>query len=183
MSELDVGQRLKFVRDKLGLSQRALALKAGVAHSSLSLIESGGSNPSVGALKRILDGIPMELSEFFSFEMEKRESYFFRADELVEIGKEKISYKLVGARIKNRSLQMLHETYQPGTDTGRIMLSHEGEECGIILAGELEVSVGGQKRILKKGEAYYFDSNQEHRFRNIGLEKCELVSACTPPSF
>jgi len=183
MSDLDVGQRLKFVRQRLGLSQRSLASKAGVAHSSLSLIESGGSNPSVGALKRILDGIPMEISEFFSFEMEKRESYFFRADELVEIGKEDISFRLVGGGIKDRALQMLYETYQPGTDTGRVLLTHKGEECGIILRGELEVNVAGQKRILKKGEAYYFDSNQPHRFRNISTEKCELVSACTPPSF
>lgn len=183
MDDLDVGLRLKTVRKQYGLSQRALATKAGVAHSSLSLIESGGSNPSVGALKRILDGIPMELSEFFSFDLEKRESYFFRKEELVEIGKEGVSYKLVGAAIPNRNIQMLHETYQPGADSGRVMLIHEGEECGVILRGELEVTVAGKKKILRAGEAYYFDSSLEHRFRNTGKEVCELVTACTPPTF
>ena len=183
MSELDVGQRLKTVRQKHGLSQRALATKVGVAHSTISLIESGESNPSVGALKRILDGIPMELSEFFSFELEKKESHFFRADELVDIGKEGLCYKLVGASIPGRNIQMLHETYAPNTDSGRVMLSHEGEECGVIIRGELEVTVSGQKRILKRGEAYYFDSNQPHRFRNVSKDECELVTACTPATF
>lgn len=183
MDDLDVGLRLKTVRKKHGLSQRALAQKVGVAHSSLSLIESGGSNPSVGALKRILDGIPMDLSEFFSFELEKRESHFFRKDELVEIGKEGISYKLVGAQVKNRTIQMLHETYAPGTDSGRVMLTHEGEECGVVIRGVLEVTVAGKKKILRAGEAYYFDSSLEHRFRNTGKEVCELVTACSPATF
>ncbi|MDV7340049.1 cupin domain-containing protein [Terasakiella sp. A23] len=183
MSDLDVGLRLKTVREMHGLSQRALATKVGVAHSTLSLIESGTSNPSVGALKRILDGIPMELSEFFSFEMEKRESHFFRANDLVEIGKEGISYKLVGASVKNRTIQMLHETYAPGTDSGRVMLTHEGEECGVIIAGELEVTVAGRKKTLRAGEAYYFDSSLEHRFRNTGKEECVLVTACSPATF
>ena len=38
-----------------GLSQRELAKRAGVTNSTISLIESNGTNPSVGALKRILD--------------------------------------------------------------------------------------------------------------------------------
>jgi mannose-6-phosphate isomerase-like protein (cupin superfamily) len=36
---------------------------------------------------------------------------------------------------------------------------------------------------LEPGDAYYFDSRLPHRFRNVGEEECEVVSACTPPSF
>ena len=52
----DVGQRLQMVRKQAGLSQRALSKRAGVANSMVSQIEAGKINPSVGALKRILDG-------------------------------------------------------------------------------------------------------------------------------
>ena len=48
------------------MSQRFLAKRAGVTNSTISLIESNQVNPSVGALKRILDGIPIGLAEFFS---------------------------------------------------------------------------------------------------------------------
>jgi mannose-6-phosphate isomerase-like protein (cupin superfamily) len=47
----------------------------------------------------------------------------------------------------------------------------------------LEVTVGDQRRMLEPGDAYYFDSRLPHRFRNPGEEECEVVSACTPPSF
>jgi mannose-6-phosphate isomerase-like protein (cupin superfamily) len=77
----------------------------------------------------------------------------------------------------------LSERYAVGADTGKIPLQHKGEEGGIITRGRLEVTVGSSTTILGPGEAYFFDSEEPHRFRNVGLEPCELVSACTPPSF
>lgn len=50
-----IGPRLRALRDRLGLSQRALARKAGVPSSTVSLVESGRTSPSVGLLKRLLD--------------------------------------------------------------------------------------------------------------------------------
>ena len=82
-----------------------------------------------------------------------------------------------------RDLQMLAERKAPGADSGKVMLNHHGEDCGIVLRGQLEVTVGEDKTVLGPGDAYYFDSREPHRFRNIGDEPCELVSACTPPSF
>ncbi|WP_445503453.1 helix-turn-helix domain-containing protein, partial [Microvirga sp. G4-2] len=69
--EFDLGCRLRYVRGLHNLSQRELAKRAGITNSTISLIESNQTNPSVGALKRILDGIPIGLAEFFALEPEK----------------------------------------------------------------------------------------------------------------
>ena len=45
------------------------------------------------------------------------------------------------------------------------------------------LTVGGATRVLGPGEAYYFASQLPHRFRNVGREACEIISACTPPTF
>ncbi|WP_298720217.1 cupin domain-containing protein [uncultured Ferrovibrio sp.] len=181
--EIDIGARLKSVRQGRKLSQRELARRAGVTNATISLIEANQVNPSVGALKRVLDGIPMSLAEFFAFEAPAPRKAFYKADELAEVGKGKISYRQVGADLTGRALQILVERYAPGADTGRVMLSHDGEEGGVIIRGRLEVTVAGQVRVLGPGDAYYFESRQPHRFRNVGKEPCELISACTPPSF
>jgi len=183
MGNDDVGTRLRLVRQQHGISQRALAKKAGVVNSTISLIESGQANPSVGALKRILDAIPISLGEFFMLEPQRDAKTFFTRNELTEIGKGGISYLQIGESLAGRSLQILHERYAPGTDTGRIPLAHDGEEGGIILSGQLEVTVDGERRIIAAGGAYYFESKRPHRFRCIGPEPCEVISACTPPSF
>ena len=180
---VDIGNRLRHLRIKHGLSQRELAKRTGVTNSTISLIESNSSNPSVGALKRILDGIPIGLAEFFAFEPEAPKKAFYAAEELVEIGKGAISYRQIGDNLFGRSLQILRECYQPGADTGKVPLVHEGEEGGIVLTGRLEVTVDDERRILGPGDAYYFESRRPHRFRCVGPVPCEVISACTPPSF
>ncbi|MBB3350419.1 transcriptional regulator with XRE-family HTH domain [Rhizobium sp. BK049] len=180
---VDIGSRLRHLRIAHKLSQRELAKRTGVPNSTISLIESNASNPSVGALKRILDGIPIGLAEFFAFEPERPKKAFYAAEELVEIGKGAISYKQIGETLFGRSLQMLKECYQPGADTGKIPLVHEGEEGGIVLSGRLEVTVDDERRVLGSGDAYYFESRRPHRFRCIGPVACEVISACTPPTF
>ncbi|HUH48667.1 MAG TPA: cupin domain-containing protein, partial [Mycoplana sp.] len=52
-----------------------------------------------------------------------------------------------------------------------------------ILSGRLEVTVDDERRILGPGDAYYFESRRPHRFRCVGPVPCELISACTPPTF
>lgn len=180
---LDVGSRLRQLRIARNLSQRELAKRAGVTNSTISLIESNSANPSVGALKRILDGIPIGLAEFFAFEPEKSRQAFYAAEDLVEIGKGPISYRQVGDNLFGRSLQILKECYQPGADTGKVPLVHDGEEGGIVLSGRLEVTVENERRILGPGDAYYFESRRPHRFRCVGAVSCEVISACTPPTF
>ncbi len=180
---LDIGGRLRYVRLLRNLSQRELAKRAGVTNSTISLIEANRANPSIGALKRILDGLPIGLAEFFALEPERPKKAFYQADELVEIGKGRISYLQVGDRLFGRALQILKERYEPGADTGRVPLVHDGEEGGIILSGRLEVTVDEERRVLGPGDAYYFESRRPHRFRCVGPAPCELVSACTPPTF
>lgn len=183
-ASLDIGGRLRYVRRLRNLSQRQLAKRAGVTNSTISLIEANRANPSIGALKRILDGLPIGLAEFFALEVEQStKKAFYRADELVEIGKGRISYLQVGDRLLGRALQLLKERYEPGADTGRVPLVHDGEEGGIILSGRLEVTVDDERRVLGPGDAYYFESRRPHRFRCVGPAACELVSACTPPTF
>nr|WP_321483457.1 cupin domain-containing protein [uncultured Cohaesibacter sp.] len=179
----DIGERLRQVRLAHGLSQRALAKRTGVANATISQIESGQSNPSVGALKRILDGVDMDLARFFSFELSAEGRYFYKSSDLKEIGRGKLSFRLVGADRPDKSIQMLHERLMPGADTGRVALSHKGEECGIVLSGSLEVTVGEERQILRAGDAWYFESALPHRFRNTGAEPCVCISACSPPTF
>ncbi len=179
---IDVGARLREVRERSGLSQRALAKRSRISNATISLIESGKLNPSVAALKRILDGIQLDLSTFFATEASESEPVVYRESELVEIGRGKISYWQVGRQLADRSMQILHERYAPGSDTGKVTLHHQGEEGGVVIRGHLELTVDGERHVLGPGDAYYFDSTRPHRFRNGGSEECEIVSACSPPS-
>jgi transcriptional regulator with XRE-family HTH domain len=180
---LDVGARLKSLRTSFGLSQRELARRAGVTNGLISLIEQNRVSPSVSSLKKVLDGLPMSLAEFFTHHLNTPPQAFFAAGELIELGNPDVSLRLVAARRPGRMLTMLHERYAVGAATGDDMLVHRGEEAGIVVRGCIELTVGAEKRVLTAGEAYYFASTLPHSFRNVGREVCEIISASTPPTF
>ncbi|WP_226704353.1 cupin domain-containing protein [Microbulbifer elongatus] len=178
----DVGARLKSVRQMHGWSQREMAKRAGVTNATISLIEQGRVSPSVGSLKKVLNGIPMSLADFFTFQFDSQPQVFFRATEMPNVGPGPIQYRLLGAGNTQRNMSILYEVYPPGEDTGPELLSHDGEEGGIVVSGELEVTVGGEVALLGPGDGYYFNSRRPHRFRNPGDCDCVLVSANNPPS-
>ena len=179
----DTGQRLRAIRQRNRLSQRELARRSGVANASISLIESGKLNPTVSMLKKVLDGVPVSLGEFFSDEEEVHDKVIFRAAELTEIADGGVSYRQVGANLGDKAIQFLHECYEPGATTGKHQLRHEGEECGLVLSGRLDLTVDGITETLRAGDAYYFESHRPHRFANTGRSVCEVITACTPPTF
>jgi transcriptional regulator with XRE-family HTH domain len=180
---LDVGTHLKAVRQMYGLSQRELAKRAGVTNGLISLIEQNRVSPSVSSLKKVLDGIPMALADFFTLDLGGQPQVFFPRQDLPDIGTGTVELRLVGSRLAKRSMSILHERYAPNADTGDEMLTHPGEEGGVIVSGKIELTVGGESRILGPGDAYYFKSSLPHRFRNVGRDVCEIVSASSPPTF
>ncbi|MBB3331051.1 transcriptional regulator with XRE-family HTH domain [Halomonas campaniensis] len=179
----DVGARLRQLRLARGLSQRELAKRAGVTNSTISLIEQNSVSPSVSSLKKILDALPVSISAFFAGDEPSPPRPFYRAGELTEIGDGHLSWRLVAARQPDRRMSIIHERYPPGSDTGVEMLEHDGEEGGVVIAGEIEITVSGEMAVLGEGDAYYFDSRLPHRFRNVGDRECVIVSASTPPTF
>ena len=180
------------MREAKGLSQRVLASRAGLTNGAISMIEKNKTSPSVSSLKRLLDAIPMSMSEFFT-EVEEAGApkYFYAASEFTELSPQDIGLGARATRVSLRqlgnashhSLQVLHETYPPGSDTGPEMLSHVSEEAGVVISGVIEITVGEEVRVLNAGDGYIFDSRLAHKFRNIGDSDCVVISACTPPTF
>ena len=197
----NLGARLREFRLAAGLSQRELANRAGVPNGQIAMVEGNKSSPSVASLRKILGGLSLTLGDFFEEgRQEAGGKVFFGANEFIDLTSHihgavkrpqdtRRNAKPAQGRVILRqvgdaaayNLQILHEYYEPGADTGETMLEHKSHEGGVVLSGSIEVTVAGQVKILKSGDGYLFDSRQLHRFRNIGTEPCIIVSACTPP--
>jgi len=98
---MDIGMRLKMVRERYGLSQRELAKKAGVTNSTISLIEQNRVSPSVSSLKKLLEGIPMTLGEFFTFDepVQALPRYIYRPHQQPDLGQNGLRLLLLGVAL------------------------------------------------------------------------------------
>ena len=102
------------------------------------------------------------------------------------------------------ALAFRHRTYRPRDETkdhekdrlfyfrfagerfvmlGRIGIMSRWVVAAFLLCAGLSSPVHAERRVLNAGDAYYFESRRPHRFRCIGAKPCEVISACTPPTF
>lgn len=179
-----IGAKLRELRRRRDLGVRELAIRSGVSHSTISLIERDRMSPSIDTLSAVLDALGTTLPGFFSdLQSSLPYSPFYKASQMVEIGRpETISYRVIGLDHPNRQVLMLHETYPAGGDSGDAF-THAAQEAGMVVRGAVEVTVGNQVQILNAGDGYYFDSRLPHRFRNVHDGVSEIVSAVTPPTY
>lgn len=179
-----IGSKLRELRRRRDLGVRELAIRSGVSHSTISLMERDKMSPSIDTLGAVLDALGTTLTGFFS-DLQSSLPYtpFYSAADLVEIGKiETISYRVIGLDHPNRQLLMLQERYAKGADSGE-EFTHAAQEAGMVISGAVEVTVGDQKKVLRAGDGYYFDSRLPHRFRNVHDQESEILSAITPPTY
>lgn len=177
----DVGARMLVVRRLNGWSQRQLAKRAGVPHSAISMIEQGQISPSINSLKKVLDGVPMTLAEFFSLDLDIQIQVFFKRDQISRTESDGITRTWLSSRGKENAVVVVREEYAPGADTGEELLVARGEMIGFVTSGAIEMTVGGEAELQQAGDAFYFERRRPHRFRNLGRESAELFCALLPP--
>ena len=63
----------------------------------------------------------------------------------------------------------------------RELVTHAGEEAGVVLSGAMDVTVGDTTHRLGPGDAMWFTSDQPHTFTVVGDETCVSLWADTLP--
>jgi len=190
-----LGERIRRVRKSQGKTLQDLASAAGISTSFLSQIEREQAKPSVGTLHTIAEALGLTIADLFVAPAAgvKRTLVEPLAHVVRKDGRKALVYP--GSGIRNellvpdlkRGLQMMWIVIPPGEGTGDEPLVHEGEECGVVLAGEVEIWVGEgeaeERYVLSAGDSIWQLSTIPHRSRNIGDVDAIIVTAITPPSF
>ena len=69
-------------------------------------------------------------------------------------------------------------TFQP--DSILLTHSHPNEQTGIVIEGELKLTIGNETRLCKKGDAFTIPGNVEHSVVN-GDKRTVVVDTFSPP--
>ncbi|RYE75082.1 MAG: helix-turn-helix domain-containing protein, partial [Hyphomicrobiales bacterium] len=82
-----IGAGIRELRRRRQLSTRELAVRSGISHSTISLLERDRLSPSVDTLSAILDAMGSTLTGFFSeVAASLPHSPFYRFEDFAEIG-------------------------------------------------------------------------------------------------
>jgi transcriptional regulator with XRE-family HTH domain len=168
--DLRIGEKIRELREKKGLSLQDMAGRTGYTSALLSQMENHFISPPLGALIKIAKALEVKVGTFFG--EEPRESYaIVRRDERKHISrfasKEGVSYgysyESLGFDKKDRQMEPFLVTLEPATVKSEKLSTHDGEEFIFILEGEMEVILGGHKDVLHPGDSIYYDSTIPHK--------------------
>ena len=177
------GNRLKFIREYNGLSQRELAKRAGVPHSSISMIEQGLNSPSINSLAKILGGIPMSVAHFFSCDISRLNEQIFRAADLhakQQLISPAISIQTIPLQNTMTNTRFEKVSYAAGSDTGDVPQYSAQAFSGFTVSGAIELTLNSEVALLTQGDAFSLGAMQAYRMRNLSqVEDCIILTCKT----
>jgi transcriptional regulator with XRE-family HTH domain len=185
----EVGLRLRQAREQAGLSLRELARRLELSASALSQIETGKSRPSVKTLYAIVSELGISLDELFANPgavPAGSPAEAFAADgnggalasggpPMVQRAGERAALELDSGVTWERltaahdpDVDFLYATYEVGgaSSSNAKLVRHRGREYGIVLEGQLEVTVSFETYTLEAGDSISFDSQEPHLLAN-----------------
>jgi transcriptional regulator with XRE-family HTH domain len=183
-----IGAKLREWRQEAGLTLTGVATSVDLSVGYISQIERGLANPSLETLKRLADALGQTVGALFSNESASSDSS--RGYSVSKSGQRKriqypgsgISNELLSPDLRHR-MEVIWVEAPPGASSGGHPHSHAGEECGIVLSGEMIFWVGDDKVRLSKGDAIYLDSTVPHRWTAGKAGPLQAVWLITPPTF
>jgi len=163
---VDVGERLRELRQERNMSMRSLARASGLSTNALSMIERARTSPSVSTLVKIAAALGVPITAFFRLEPPKRDIVFRKADTRSRVTVPRGSLEGLGGEEFVGGVEPLLLTLEPGANSGQSQMLHSGHEFVLCLSGQLEYSVESQRFLLEAGDSLLFAAQLEHRWRN-----------------
>ncbi|HJW90859.1 MAG TPA: helix-turn-helix domain-containing protein [Anaerolineales bacterium] len=172
---VDVGARLRELRQERGKSMRALARTSGLSTNALSMIERGRTSPSVSTLYKLAEALEVPITAFFRVEPPRQEIVFRKASERTRVQFQRGLWEGLGGEAFIGRVEPFMLTLESGASSGPHGMIHSGHEFVMCVRGQLEYEVENQRFSLEPGDALLFASRLRHRWRNPGKSVTNVV--------
>ncbi len=165
---INVGERLRVLREQRGLSQRGLAAASYLSPNALSQIERGNVSPSVSTLNQLAAALGVPITAFFETERKRQPVVFVKADQRARIPFSGGLMEGLGGEFFTGQAEPFFLTLEAGGNSGPHPVVHSGHEFVFCVQGMLEYTVEGSVYPLESGDSLLFAARLNHTWRNPG---------------
>ncbi|MCR4708183.1 MAG: XRE family transcriptional regulator [Clostridiales bacterium] len=177
---MNIGKKIRSLRQKNGLTQQELADRCELSKGFISLLESDQTSPSLSTLEDILTALGSSFSEFFREENE--ENPICRREDVFEKESDGKMIRWLIPDAQKKALEPILVRLSAGARTETV-LPHEGEEFGYVLSGTATLVLGEKQYRVRRGDSFSFKPQSPHYLINAGKLPCETLWVVTPPNF
>ncbi|MCD6568016.1 MAG: cupin domain-containing protein [Dehalococcoidia bacterium] len=179
-----LGEKIKQARKEKGLTLAEVGKIVKCSPSFISGIERGKVSPSIATLKRIAAALETHIVDFFVAPGVPAEPVVMKEKDRTQISMSrwKAEVNLLVRSTTGKRMSPFYTVIQPGGGApGKY--SHEGEEFGIVLKGDLEITLNDTIYRVKEGESFYYSSMLPHSWINPTQKETIVVWVVSPPSW
>jgi len=179
---MDIGEQLKQLRVKNGLTQQDLADRCNLSKGFISQVENNLASPSITTLMDILETLGSSAKDFFSDSIS--DSVVFGEEEVFTQEDAKLGNKiswLIPSALKNKIEPILLTLSKNGRS--QLYNPFDGEVFGYVIRGSVVLRLGSQSYTINKGESFYYSADYEQYLENNSGYESEVLWATTPPNF
>jgi transcriptional regulator with XRE-family HTH domain len=183
LKDLNLGQKIKNLRQRKGLPIQQVAEKAGLSEPVLVQIEGEVVAPPVATLLKIARAMNVNIGYFFQEQdAEKRAVVVPKSDRKrvfrrIHEDPSKVGYyyESLAYPKADKHMEPFHVTFEVKGKEDLIFLTHKGEEFIYVLDGQLEFTYENEIYSLSPGDSLYFDSTLPHAFRAVGKKHATAI--------
>jgi transcriptional regulator with XRE-family HTH domain len=182
-TEIDVGERLRALRQFRRCTLRMVAERSGLSESFLSQVERGRSSASIASLRRIAGALGVSIADLFEPNGVPGPRVLRRAE------RPALSFGILGRKMlltpkPLHHLEVFAGELEVGGSTGPQPYAHgDSEELFVVLSGSVQLELGGAVYELEHGDSIDYRSSTPHRVTNVGEERAEVMWIISPPSY
>lgn len=170
-----IGNTVNSLRTAKGLTLQALSKRANLSVSMLSLIERGKASPSIGSLVVLASALGVEMTDLIGNGPSKNDRLVARAkDQKVVQTNDGVMRRIVKTDAAH-GIEIAINEYDVATANSPKPVKHQGFEYGIVLQGELQITVDGVKNTLMAGDLISYPSTHPHRIVNSGSKRARAL--------
>ena len=165
---VNIGERLRELREARNISMRALAARSGLSANALSMIERSKASPSVSTLYKLADALGVSITSFFGSDTQRQQVVFLKADQRSHMSFTRGVFEGLGGEQFVGRVEPFLLTLESNANSGPRSMAHTGHEFVFCLRGELEYQVERQVFQLSSGDSLLFAAHLKHRWKNLG---------------
>jgi XRE family transcriptional regulator, regulator of sulfur utilization len=174
-----VGERVRALREAMGLSLRDLAERSGVSAPMLSQVERQETSPTIAVAAKIAAGLELSLSQLLRLD-EGEHVTISRAGKRRRYERGGHRFEELTPPLPGQRADVSLHTLKPGAATGGSedppMHEPGSRETAVVLDGTLVLIVDGSRHELRGGDSVTFDADLPHHFENEGEEPTRFLA-------
>jgi len=174
-----VGQRIRELRAKRGLSLRALAELSSLSTNAISLIERGDNSPTVSSLHNLATALAVPITAFFEQQGDGQVVHL-KKNQRPTSETAGVRMENLGSGLPNQQIEPFLMTIGPGGSSTSSQITHSGEELVFVLSGALMCRINEQEYSLEEGDSLLFLASQPHVYRNETKQAAKILIVFQP---